>query len=486
MTRKSVKLNIIFNMLRVCCGILFPLISFPYAAHILGVENIGKIQFCNSVVNYFILFAGLGINIYAAREGVRYRDNKDKLSKFAKEIISISFISTTISYLCLLLIIRMAYFKEYEILLLICSTTIALTTFNLEWLYQIIEEIKYITLRTVSIQILSFTLLICFVRDKNDYVIYAVISALAVGGNCFVNIYHSRKIINWRKKYIYDVKRHFYSILTIFSVSLSTSIYLSLDTVMIGVIRNDVEVGLYSAAVKFNSVVKTIITSISTVLLSRLSYYVIRNKNDLYENLLRRGANVILALVIPSCLGIILLNQEILFLFCGTEFLSASFACIVLSINMIFSVIDGMLYNQVCLPHGLEKNASKATVLGALANLMLNIFFIDRWGFNGAAVTTLVSEFIVFIVLIFCVKSTIDLKYIFGKAYRYIFASGVMFLLIYPLKLLDISEISHIILTAMIGVIIYGLCLYLQKDELVIEMIKSMSKSVFEKINKLD
>ena len=93
---------------------------------------------------------------------------------------------------------------------------------------------------------------------------------MASGGSCFINLWHSRKFIDWEAKCTKEIQRHFKPILIIFGVSLSTSIYLSLDTVMIGVLRNDYEVGLYSAAVRLNSVVKTLITSISAVLLTRL------------------------------------------------------------------------------------------------------------------------------------------------------------------------------------------------------------------------
>lgn len=56
--------------------ILFPFITYKYAVNILGVQNIGRVEYAKSIVNYFILFAGLGINTYAARNLAAIRDDK--------------------------------------------------------------------------------------------------------------------------------------------------------------------------------------------------------------------------------------------------------------------------------------------------------------------------------------------------------------------------------------------------------------------------
>ena len=59
----------------------------------LGVENIGIYNFSTSVVSYFTLLAGLGINTYAIREGARYRNNKEDISEFCSEVFSINLIN---------------------------------------------------------------------------------------------------------------------------------------------------------------------------------------------------------------------------------------------------------------------------------------------------------------------------------------------------------------------------------------------------------
>ena len=59
------KKNMLLNAIKGIMSLMFPLITFPYISRVLGVENIGRVNFSNSVVSYFILLGGFGITSYA-------------------------------------------------------------------------------------------------------------------------------------------------------------------------------------------------------------------------------------------------------------------------------------------------------------------------------------------------------------------------------------------------------------------------------------
>lgn len=80
--KKSLTINAVMSGLKTILQILFPLITFPYISNVLQVENLGKVNFANSVCGYFLLFAGLGISSYAVREGSKYVNDREKLSAF--------------------------------------------------------------------------------------------------------------------------------------------------------------------------------------------------------------------------------------------------------------------------------------------------------------------------------------------------------------------------------------------------------------------
>ena len=101
MKKKSLGVNAFLNGLRSVLNLLFPLVTFPYVSRVLSVSGIGIYNFANTYISYFLLIAGLGIATYAVREGAKYREDKDKISKFASQIFSLNMIATIIAYLLL-------------------------------------------------------------------------------------------------------------------------------------------------------------------------------------------------------------------------------------------------------------------------------------------------------------------------------------------------------------------------------------------------
>lgn len=92
----SIKSNILLNGIRTATGLLFPIITFPYAARVLLPEGIGAVNFLSSVISYIVLFTSLGIPMYAVKEVAKYRDNQSERDKITVEILILSTI------LCLL------------------------------------------------------------------------------------------------------------------------------------------------------------------------------------------------------------------------------------------------------------------------------------------------------------------------------------------------------------------------------------------------
>lgn len=97
MKKKSLGINAVLNSLQSLLNLIFPLVTFPYISRTLSVDGVGKYNFANSIVSYFILLAGLGISVFAVREGSKLRDNRKKFSLFASRIFTISIVSTAIS-----------------------------------------------------------------------------------------------------------------------------------------------------------------------------------------------------------------------------------------------------------------------------------------------------------------------------------------------------------------------------------------------------
>lgn len=270
--QKSLGINAILNGLQSILNLLFPLITFPYVSRVLSVNGMGIYNFSNTYIGYFLLLAGLGINTYAVREGTKYRDNKQRISEFASQIFSINICSTLLAYI--LLVISLILFKRlniYSVCILIFSIQILFTTLGINWLYIIYEDYAYITVRNIIFKIFSIILLFIFVRKPNDFLVYAGITVLASVGSNILNFFHAKSFINLNFTLKFSIWKHLKPILIIFASAVGVSIYLYSDNTILGLIKGDYAVGLYSVATKIYKISEDVLSAVLTVTIPRLS-----------------------------------------------------------------------------------------------------------------------------------------------------------------------------------------------------------------------
>ena len=243
MAEKSLKKNALYSIIKEFMNLAFPVITFPYASRILLPEGIGKVNFANSIVSYFIMIAGLGIGTYAIREAAKVRNDKTQLTKFSKEILSINLIATAIAYILFFIaFIFIPKLNPYRTMLLICSTKILFTTLGMDWFFAAIEDFKYITLRSVFFQTISLVFLFIFVRTKNDILWYTAFGIISSVGSNICNLFYCTKFIDLRQKLKLELKKHLKPIFTFFGMTLATSIYTMLDTTMLGFLSTNTPV----------------------------------------------------------------------------------------------------------------------------------------------------------------------------------------------------------------------------------------------------
>ena len=192
---KSLKINAILNTVRMSLKIIFPLITFPYVARILGTQRLGQINYVQSIINYMVLIADLGISTYAVRECAKIRSNKEKTEMFCNEIFSINIITTIITYILFYMGILFIYsLHQYRKLLLIMSISVMFNAIGSDWINSVFEDFFYTTIRSLFIQIFNLVCLFIFVHKENDIYIYAVLLSLNTILMGVINFVYCRKI----------------------------------------------------------------------------------------------------------------------------------------------------------------------------------------------------------------------------------------------------------------------------------------------------
>ena len=480
---KSIAVNAVLNGSKTIITILFPLIIFPYVTRVLSVDNLGKVSYAQSIISYFALIAGLGINTYAVREGAKIRDNKIELRKFSNQVFTISLVSTIISYILLIaLLLSMRLFDEYSSLLLILASSIIFTTIGIEWMNSIFEDYLYITIRTLIVQILHLVLVFILIKEKDDYTKYASLIALSqilIGTS---NFFYCRRYCRVSLTKHMNISKHIKPMLILFANTVAVTLYCNADSTMLGLMTSDYYVGIYAVAVKVFSMVRSLLAALLLVSIPRLSFYIGEKNKEKAKKLVSSITQSMVLLLFPAVVGLICLAKPIILLLSGNEYIEAIMTLRILSIALGFAIIGGIVTNCINIPTGREKANLEGTVIAALINIVLNIFVLPKWKQNGAAVTTVIAELVV---IVYCVIKNKDIySYFEWKAIlkSLLHASiGCMFIVLTTVIVnycID-NMIIACALTLIISVISYAIFLLVIKDQMA-------TRTVEKLVNKLN
>lgn len=482
--KKSLTINAALSSLRTLTTIIFPLITYPYITRVLSVENIGRVNFGQSIVSYFMLLSGFGISTFAIRNGSQIRENNERLNLFANRVFTINIITTAISCVLLVLVtILPTKVAEYRNIILLQGLTVAMSPLAVDWLYTIEEDFGYITLRSIVIQFLSLILMFIFVKSENDVYLYVALTSMSTSlGNIF-NFLHSKKYV--KLKLVSDTHWNEYksSILLFFVNSIATIIYMNSDTTILGILKDDYSVGLYSVAVKIYMIVKQVFNAVIATTIPRLAYL---RKNDVkeFENLTKRMLSIASICTIPAAVGLIILRKEVITVISGNNYLEAAPTLAILSSAIFFGILANILANGVLICMGREKCVVKATIVSAVGNAALNFVFIPFLSQNGAAMTTLLAEMMVFGMSLYYSRDVVMHMIDFSEFRNAILGSTLMIFVYFLLS--SVLANSHLFIKIAITIIvcagIYFIVLLVFRDKVLFRILRQIKEKLSNKM----
>ena len=404
----SIKVNFILNAILTMSGFIFPLISFPYVSRILLPEGTGKVQFAASVVSYFAMFAALGTSTYGVRACAKVRDDREKLSKVAQELLILNIITGAIAYALLIgTILVVPKFRNEKLLYFISSLVIFFTAIGMEWLYKALEKYKYITVRSVIFKLIALVGMFLFIHEKKDYNIYAALTIFASSASCVLNFLNVRKYISLRRLEHYDFRPHLKALFVFFAMSCATTIYLHLDTIMLGFMTGDEDVGYYNASVKIKTILVSVVTSLGAVLLPRAAYYVEHNLMDEFRRISAKAINFVWIFATPLMLYFMIFAAEGIYFLSGEKYAEAITPMIVITPTVLLIGLTNIMGIEILVPTGREKTVLYSEFAGAITDLILNAILIPQFRSTGAAIGTLVAELVVFIYQYIALRSEV-------------------------------------------------------------------------------
>lgn len=479
MRKKSLGVNALLNGLRSALNLIFPLITFPYVSRVLSVDGMGIYNFSNTYVNYFVLIAGLGVATYAVREGAKYRDNKEQISEFASQIFTINMVSTLIAYLLLIgSLLIFSNLRNYVTCILVFSLQLFFTTIGTEWLYTIYEEYQYITIRSIVFKIISIVLLFLLVHSSNDYLWYAAITVFAGVGSNILNYIHAKSFC--KIKFVRDTnwKYHLKPILVIFASAVAITLYISSDTTILGLLKDNYAVGIYGVAVKIYTIVSGLISGLLVVTIPRLAMLIGKRRVKEYSHVLQEVINSVSILGLPAAVGLVMLSKEVILIIAGKKYLDGTLSLQIITWALIFSNYSTIFNQCVLIPLKRESKTLRNTVITGLVNVGLNFIFIPLWSYDGTALSTVIAEFMVMVMNGWSARDYVGPILKSKRTFKSILDSIVgclgIAMVCVLLKLGISSLILRTVLSIGLSVIMYGAILVFLKNKIALEYLNKV------------
>ena len=395
MSQPSIKKNFAYKSVLTLSTYLINFITFPYVARVLGVERIGLVNFVDNTVNYFLLFATMGVGLLGVREIAAVKEDKKRRDQVYSSVLALNLLFTLVSLgIYLLCVVTIPKLCQYDELFYIGTAKILFTVFLVEWFFTGVENFRYITLRSILIKVLYIISVFLFVRDTSDYRLYFILTVGVVVLNALINQFYIRRLvrIRWRDIQLF---KYLKQNVTLGIYALMTSMYLTFNVMYLGLMSNIMEVGYYTTAFKLYSVVLGFFSAFTNVMLPRMSSLLANGEKDRFQELVNRSFSVMATCCIPLILCSMILAPQIIYILSGPGYEGAILPMRIIMPAAFAVGMAQVLAIQVLMPMKKDKVLLVASIIGAVVSLLINLLVIPSLASAGSAIVLVCSEAVV-------------------------------------------------------------------------------------------
>lgn len=452
--------NYLYNLSYQILVILLPIITTPYVTRIFSSDDLGTYAFYNSIVTYFLLVAGLGVANYGTR---MISQERGQSSTTFWSIYHLQLLATVISVIFYAVAILVFPQMQHPVALLF-TISIVSRGLDISWLFQGLEDFRRITIRNTLVKIFGVLSIFLFVKTSQDLLKYVFfLIAFEALGQLSMWLPARRYIGKWQWDW-QKIQHHFKPIILLFIPQIAITLYVSLDQTMLGLLAGTEDVGLYDQANKILKILLTVVTSLGTVMLPRISGLVATNDESAINRLYELSFLVYNSVIFPMIFGMLIINQDFISIFLGPDFQEVQFAIAIMIWRLFFIGWTNIMGLQILIPHGKNKEYMISTTVPAVVSVLLNLMLIPYLGFIGAAITSVFSEALVWMIQLYATREQLQNLKIHQPLVKIFLASLVMFLGLLGLKqLIDFSAFVNIVIYLISGAILYSGMFYLLK-----------------------
>jgi O-antigen/teichoic acid export membrane protein len=482
--KKSLFKNMLYKILLNVFNLIIPILVGTYVNRALGVSSLGKVQFAESIYNYFFIFASFGVYQYGLREMSRLKGDHQKVSQLFTSLFTISFVS---GLAALLFYLGFSYFgyseKSTFPILLIFAFNFIVNIFYVEWVNEAMENYDFITIKTIIVRTIYVILIFIMVNAPEDYHQYAILLVFAMFLNNIVSFVYIKRKIKFDFSNI-SIRKHIKPLFLVVIFSNANVLYTQLDRFMLGQFVSTKYVSYYVIPQQIMGIINTLLLSIIQVSIPRLSNILAENDEKSYLVLLNNISKAYFAFLFPAAVGLYLLADVGVFIYGGKEFIAAAPVLSAFSFYMVVLGIDFILANQIIYVKKKENILVRLVFLCGFLNLGLNMALLqfDLFTPTTAILTTAAANLLLILLEYWYIRRYLRVEYrLFEMSkIKYFFIALSFIPVAYLIRQYVSGPIPLFVSIVGINSILYVGILYLTKDD-VMQMFLDKLRSRFNK-----
>lgn len=448
------KRNILYQWSYQILTLIIPFVTVPYISRLLGAGGIGIYSYHYSIVNYFMLFAMLGINTYGNRSIAKARDNKTWINSTFSEILCVQIISSSI--MTILYIVYICMYSTNKNIAAIQLIYMIGCMCDINWFYFGIEAFKVTVMRNFVVKIVTVISIFTFVRSCSDIYTYTVIMAIGTVISQSIMWMQLPKYAQLVKVQIgVAIKKHAVGILILFIPTIATSVYKIMDKLMLGNMVGMLEVGYYENSEKIITIINSFILSVGTVMLPQISNMVVSGKRKEIKRYTDSTMEICIMISVALAFGLVAISDEFVILFLGSGFEKCVRLIKILAVTLVFTACSNVIRTQYLIPYDKDRELSLSLILGAVINIIINLILIPKYYAVGAAIGTMAAEIIVCVVQFYYMSKQYKVFHYIKNLIFYMVKGTIMYCILIFVPY-TYNRLVTMGLKIIIGIMVYG------------------------------
>lgn len=367
---------------------LFPLITTPYLARVVGVDGFGMLAVGTAVIAYFQCFTNYGFAYTSVRDIARNRHDVEEVSRIVSTTFFSKLFLMLLSFVIIAILVIYVPFCRDNATVILCTALLlpghVLTT---DWVFQALEDMKYITIFSVVAKLIFTLSVFLVIRTADDYLWQPILTSIGLlipsiwGLLILKNKYHLHIIVPSLKTILYELKKGFDMFITLFL----PTVYTNLNTIVLSAYNGKSATGIYSGGTKFTSIAYSLFQ-----LISRTVYPFFSRRMDKHKFYVR--LSLLLSLIIS--LFFFAFARPIVMIFLGSEFeQTISVLRIVAFTPVAMSLMNSYGFNYLVLK-GKERVMRNIIIFVTIFGISLGIIGAIYFSYIGVAWASLITQFI--------------------------------------------------------------------------------------------